>query len=70
MNWYSIVGILITLGVTVFGTGYFTKFKILVKEIREAFQVLEDALADDKITPEELRKVALEFLDIVKVIKP
>lgn len=69
MDIYEVVTLVIALIGVLAGAIYFGKFKTLVKELKEAFTVLDFAMADDKITKEELKKVVKEFLDIVKIFK-
>ncbi len=67
MEWYEVVAIIVTALATIFGVSFWAKGKLIVREIREAFAVLDDALQDDKITVEELKKVVKEFTDIAKI---
>jgi len=69
MDLYEIVTLVIALIGVIAGTIYFGKFKTLIKELKEAFTVLDLAMEDDKITKEESKKVVKEFLDIVKIFK-
>lgn len=67
MEWYEIAASIIVVLTAVFGVTFWAKFKLLVKEIREAFTVLDNALADDKLTAEEIKGIVKEFVDIVKI---
>jgi len=67
MEWFNVVAVLVTAFAAIFAGSYFSKFKLLVKELKEAFAVLEEALQDDKITVEELKRVVVEFKDVLLV---
>jgi len=47
----------------------YQKAKSLIKEIGEAFTTVYDALADDKITEDEVKQILKEFEDIYNVLK-
>ncbi len=66
MSWET-AAIIITALAGIFGLSFWAKSKLIVKEIREAFSVLEEAMSDDKITADEARKVVKEFVDIGKI---
>ncbi len=67
MEWYSTLAIIVTALAGIFGLTFWAKAKLLVIEVREAFTVLEEAMADDEITAEEIKKIVKEFVDIGKV---
>lgn len=67
MEWYNTLAIVITAFAAVFGITYWAKAKLLVTEVSEAFVVLREAMADDKITAPEIKKIVKEFMDIMKV---
>jgi len=56
------------LGIT---AGYvkYRKAKALLKEVGEAFTVVYNALADDKITEDEVKQILKEFEDVYEVLK-
>jgi len=67
MDVYEIVVLAIGIVMALVGGVYFGKAKTFIKELREAFDKLDDALQDDKITKEELKEIVKEFLDVVRV---
>jgi len=69
MDIYEVITLIIALIGAIAGAVYFGRFKLLIKELKEAFTVLDMAMEDDKITKEELKKVIKEFLDIVKIFR-
>jgi uncharacterized FlaG/YvyC family protein len=40
----------------------------LVKEIKELFAAIKDALTDGKITPAEALKIAKELIDVLSIL--
>jgi len=64
MDIYHIASLIIALIFAFLGATWYTKFKVLVKEIKEAFETLDEALEDDTITKEELIKIVTEALDV------
>jgi flagellar motor component MotA len=67
MEWVNVVAILVTAFAAIFAGSYFSKFKLLVKELKEAFLALDEVLQDDEVTVEELKRVVKEFRDILLV---
>lgn len=67
MEIYETIAVIVTALATIFGITFWAKGKLIIREIREAFAVLDDALQDDKVTVEELKKVVKEFTDIAKI---
>jgi len=63
MDWYEIAAVVLGLGLALW-TGW-RAWKHIPKEIAEAFMAIADAIEDDKITREELKKIVEEFLDII-----
>lgn len=56
--------------VTVGGlSGVWVLFRSKVSEIRNFVITLDDALADDKLTPEEIREIYKKFTEILKNTK-
>lgn len=67
MEWFNTVAILITAFAAIFAGTYFTKFKLLVKEVKELVDRVHVAIADDEITAQELKDIVKEAMDVVKV---
>jgi len=67
MSLYQWVSIIIMVCASIFGGVYFTKFKNIIRQIRELIDVFDDALQDDKITKEEWQKIGKEAVDVLKV---
>jgi len=68
MEWFNVVAILVTAFAAIFAGSYFSKFKLLVKELKEAFLALDEVLQDDDVTVEELKRVLNEFQDVLFVL--
>ena len=45
-----------------------TKYKTMMKEIGDVAKTLEEAYADNKVTPEEKKKIMKEVLDVLKSV--
>ena len=67
MDLYEVAVLAIGIIIALVGGVYFGKAKTFVKELREAFDKLDDAVQDDKITKEELKEIVKEFLDVAKI---
>lgn len=67
MDYLNTIAILITAFAAIFAGTYFSKFKLLVKELKEAFYALDEVMQDDEITIEELKRVVKEFKDVLFV---
>lgn len=67
MEWFNVVAILVTAFAAIFAGSYFSKFKLVVKELKEAFHALDEVLQDDEVTVEELKRVIKEFKDVLLV---
>jgi len=67
MEWFNVVAIVVTAFAAIFAGSYFSKFKLLVKELKEAFVALDEVLGDDDVTVEELKRVVKEFQDVLLV---
>lgn len=67
MEWFDVVAIVVTAFAAIFAGSYFSKFKLLVKELKEAFLALDEVLQDDDVTVEELKRVVKEFQDVLLV---
>ena len=68
MDWQIVV--IIILGIfSVFAGVKWQQFKVLVKEAAETLTVLSNAIADDKVTKEELTLIAKEMADVVMAFK-
>jgi len=71
MDYLSTIAIVVTAFAAIFAGTYFSKFKLLVKELKEAFFALDEVLQDDEVTVEELKRVVKEFKDVLLVfVKP
>ena len=75
MDWAQILSAVFGLAVMFLG-GYLVKIKAVMKEgedvikaIEEVFNVSQDALVDDKLSADELRKILKEITDIGKEAK-
>ncbi len=75
MDWAQILSAVFGLAVMFLG-GYLVKIKAVMKEgedvikaIEEVFNVSQDALADDKLSADELRKILKEITDVGKEAK-
>lgn len=67
MSTYEIICLVLAgLGI-IFGGAYLTKFKLIIKELKELLLVLENALHDDKITKKEWENIGKEVYDIIKI---
>ncbi len=67
MEWYNTLAIVVTALAAVFGVTFWAKAKLIITEVTEALTVLKEAMADDKITVPEIKKIVKEFTDILKV---
>lgn len=67
MDWFGTVAVIVTAFAAIFAGTYFSKFKLLVKELKEAFFALDEVLADDEVAVEELKRVIKEFKDVLLV---
>lgn len=69
---YGMLSLILTaiIGVfSVFAGKYWKKAKAFIKELGEALTTVTSALADDKITAEEMKKVVKEFMDVYLLLK-
>ena len=48
---------------------FFLKTKKVLKEVGDVLTTLVDALEDDKLSKEEVREIAKEFMDIIDLFK-
>lgn len=75
LDWGSVINIVLLIITTVAGglwlkaKGKFDQLKAVVKESYEAIEAGVDALADDKISPEEQVKIKKEFGEAWAAIK-
>jgi len=75
MDWFQIISAVLGIVVMFLG-GYLVKIKATMKEgedvikaIEEVFNVSQDALADNKLSATELRKILKEITDVGKEAK-
>ena len=67
MDWFEIAGIVVVglLGVW----GGWKLWKHIPREIAEAFMAVADAIEDDDVSREDLKKIVEEFMDVLALIK-
>ncbi len=64
MNWYNFAYLMIIILGAV-GTMVATKYRIIVKEMKEVAQKYHEANKDGKITKEEQQAIAKECMDVL-----
>ena len=67
MNWLEIVSIVVVGLLGIWG-GWKT-WKHIPREIAEAFMAVADAIEDDDVSREDLKKIVEEFMDVLALIK-
>ena len=63
-NMFYLIGLILAAGLTMVAS----KYKTIVKEIKEVAKVLEDAYEDGQLSKKEKEAVMKECLDVVKSI--
>ena len=58
------IALIVTTVLALLGAGIITKLALLIKETKELFVVLSDAVADGEITAKELAQILKEALDV------
>ena len=68
MDIWTIVSAVLGIVLAIFG-GHLATLKQVVKEFEDIPKSIEDALADDKITVDELKNILLQVKEFVKAVK-
>ncbi len=67
MNWSNFAYLMIIILGAV-GTMVATKYRIVIKELKEVAQEYHKAMADGKLTKEEQQKIAKQSMDVLMAI--
>ena len=63
-NFETIVAIVTTLT----SLGFFAMFKTLIKEVKEAVKVVNEAKSDGSITEKEMEKISKESFEVIEQV--
>lgn len=66
-EWYEVVTVVVSFAIGAIATSkYYAKFKKALHNIRECIDSIDNALADDKITKEEVKQIVEDCKKIFK----
>ena len=64
MDWFAFASVVLAVIAIVAGV-YWVKAKRVIKEVAELLTAISDAVEDDDVTKDELKKIVEEFGDVI-----